>query len=351
MNESESISTSKNWGVVLLSVPSKHKKGVVKNLEEIFKLDKHDAEKILSNAPLILVDDLPLELATHVRDFFRKAGVSAESTNHEVIKKNYWKVRWPEPPDLSFFMKYGTGSAAISPEAGKAEGQEPDPGVSQSYESQGIGFQTHPDTGYQLPEASVSGGDSDWAQRVSELDGKLRKIHREKVEAQEQRVEAIEKLKMESRMQLEEEKRKREELAAKAAEDLQKEAEKIKALTGEKEEWYSKAVTSGEKVQELEANLLQRGSEIENLTRQREDLIRQKEELSRQAERAAAEAQQEISALRVHEQELLRKIEELERNVRQMAESLRFRDNVLAQFEKQIQELAAENSHHKNEAQ
>lgn len=72
MNESGSIHTSEDWGVVLLSVPSKHKKEIVKNLWEVFKLEKHDAEQILSNAPLILLDNLTFELAACIRDFFQK---------------------------------------------------------------------------------------------------------------------------------------------------------------------------------------------------------------------------------------------------------------------------------------
>jgi len=324
MNEFGSVHTSSDWGVVLLSIPSKHKKGIAKNLEEIFKLEKRNAEQILSNAPLILLDGLTLQLAACVRNFFQKLGAVAEATNHEVIKKNYWGVRWAQAPDLSFFMKE-MGSAQMAPAEKKTVGPEMDPGVSKPHEA--------PVSAPQLPlapedppsEASSQGVDPDWTQRVKELDEKLRKIHREKQEAQEER---------------EEERIKNEEIAKKTCEDLQREAQKIETLTRESEEWRSRAAASGEKVRELETALRERILEIENLTRQKEELIQEKGALTRQSEKAAAEAQQAISALRDREQELLRKIEELERHVQQMTESLRIRDSVLAQFEKQITDLA-----------
>ena len=62
MNESKSIHAAEDWGVVLQSVPSKNKKEIVKRLEEIFGIDKRDAEQVLANMPLILVDNISLSL-------------------------------------------------------------------------------------------------------------------------------------------------------------------------------------------------------------------------------------------------------------------------------------------------
>jgi len=64
----------------------------VKRLAEIFELDKHDAEQVLSNMPLILVDNLSFGLAARIKKFFQKIGAVAETTNHDMIKKNCFQI-------------------------------------------------------------------------------------------------------------------------------------------------------------------------------------------------------------------------------------------------------------------
>jgi len=391
MNEPRSIHAAEDWGVVLQSVPSKNKKEVVKRLGEIFEIDKRDAEQILSNMPLILVDNISFGLAARIKKFFQKIGAVAETTNHDMIKKNCFQVVWPQTPDLSFFMKNEMGpveapaqekkSDAKSPEipAGekKTASYEKKPEMPKSYaaplspkpvheapsivplhptafskpaqespatvphyppvpakpvqESPVNAFQPRP-VSEEKPAVSSSGVDSDWERRAKELNEKLRRISDEKQALHVQHTEATEKVKSEFQQRLEEEKKKSGEIA-KAYEDLQKQAQKQEALTREGEEWRSRAVALGEKVRELETNLLQKTSALEHLLQEKEDLIRQ-------SEHTTAETQHELSTLQSREQEFFRKIEELERDIQEMTESLRSRDGALAQFEKQMMELA-----------
>ncbi len=93
MNEPRSIHAAEDWGVVLQSVPSKNKREIVKRLEEIFELDKRDAELILSNMPLILVDNLSFGLAARVKKFFQTIGAVAETTNHDMTKKHCLQIQ------------------------------------------------------------------------------------------------------------------------------------------------------------------------------------------------------------------------------------------------------------------
>ena len=392
MNEPRSIHVAEDWGVVLQSVPSKHKKEIVKRLEEIFALGKHDAEQILSNMPLILVDNLSFGLAARIKKFFQTTGAVAETTNHDMIKKNCFQVLWPQTPDLSFFMKNETGPAeapaqekkdtvksdevppveknvsiyekkpdvpkiheAPSPNASFYDLPTIDPKlppVSQKpaqespanvphnppastkpvQESPASDFQPHSVYEAKPAASSPSGVDSDWERRVKELNENLQKIHEEKQELHVQHAEATEKVKSEFQQRLEEEKRKSGDIT-KAYEDLQKEAQKHEVLSREGEEWRSRTVALSEKVRELETNLLQKISAVEHLTHEKDDL-------TRQSEKAASETQQELATLRSHEQEFTKKIEGLERNIQEMTESLRSRDGALAQFEKQILKLA-----------
>jgi hypothetical protein len=397
MNEPRSIHAAEDWGVVLQSVPAKNKKEVIKRLGEIFSLDKRDAEQILANMPLILLDNLSFGLAARVKKFFQGVGAVTETTNHDMIKKNCFQVVWPQTPDLSYFMKNETGPAEIpapekkmeakpaemppaekklpsfdvTPEAAKiheaplprkpvqevpamaplhppvipkpaaaipapvmpipvpppAPASYPPSPIKPIQETPAVVF--HPISEEKPVKATPSGVDSDWERRAKELNDKLQKIHAEKQELHVRHVEATEKVKSELQQQIEEEKRKRDEIARKAQEDLQKEAQKHEALSREGEDWRARAIALGEKVRELEANLNQKISAVENLMNEKDSLARQSEE-----------THHELSTLRSREQEFSRKIEGLERSVQEMSDSLRARDGALAQFEKQIHELA-----------
>lgn len=401
MNEPRSIHAAEDWGVVLQSVPSKNKKEIVKRLAEIFELDKHDAEQVLSNMPLILVDNLSFGLAARIKKFFQKIGAVAETTNHDMIKKNCFQIVWPQTPDLSYFMKDETktaeGAALKNKEEVKRvevphpektpEGREPGPELSKMPDmsvpaSMDLGgpeveaaqpVQEPPDSAPQPrptveekpAEPSRAGIDSEWEKRANELNEKLRKIQDEKQELHEQHAEATEKVKSEFQRRIDQEKQKSDEIA-KAYEDLREQAQKQEALTKEGEEWRSKAMALGEKVRELETNLMQKTSAIEHLVQQKDDLekrsakaedlaarvsdlegivaAKDKEKIDLQHrisdfEKDISEARRELEGLRSREHESIQKAAGLERNVQEMKESLRARDASLAQFEKQMSEL------------
>ena len=395
VNEPRSIHAAEDWGVVLQSVPSKHKKEIVKRLEEIFELDKHDAEQVLTNMPLILIDNISFGLAARVKKYFQKLGAVAETTNHEMIKKNCFQVVWPQTPDLAFFLKEETKPAEAVPQGKKEEVkpavvQTPEkkferpeirpepvkvqeipkiqesPASAKSAEEAPVSAAQPQPVAEEEPVPSSSHIDSDWERRAQELNEKLRKIQDEKQQLHEQHVEVTEKVKSEFQQQLDQEKQKSDEIA-KAYEDLRVQAQKQEALTKEGEEWRAKAMALGEKVRELETALMQKTSAIEHLIQQKDDLSRQSEKAAelalrvadlektlaaRDEERSALQirvsdfernisaAQRELENYRSREQELSQKAGGLEREVQEMRESLRARDAALAQFEKQMLELA-----------
>jgi DNA repair exonuclease SbcCD ATPase subunit len=334
---------ARDWGVVVQSVPSKCRKDVIKCLEEIFGLHKRDAGKILSNVPLVLMDNVSFGMAVSIKKHFQALGAVVETTNHDVIKKNCLQVLWPQAPDLSFFKNEADLLESSQEKKNDAKpGDEEDPEIQRIWEGPLLsksprGSFVIPPTSQPSPEespeaSSSSGGDPELLRRIEELNEKFRKIQEEKQALQTQHAEGVEKIKGEFQQRLEEEKKKNSELA-KAYETLQKESPKQEASHREAEAWQAKAVAAEEKICELETQLMQKTSEFE-------ELIQGKVDLTRQFERAMTEAQHKLSALQGREQEHLRKIEELERNVQQMVESLKYRDSVLAQFEKQISELA-----------
>lgn len=413
INEPRSIHAAEDWGVVLQSIPSKKKKDIVKQLEEIFELDKHDAERALSNMPLILLDNISFGLAARVKAHFQKIGAVVETTNHDMIKKNCFQIIWPQTPDLSFFLKEeeAKSSAVHSQEkndmvkpaevppseksAGSREFKSETPKVQEAPASPKPADETpvrvapsQPVSEAKPAASLLSSVDSGWRKRADELNEKLRKIQDEKQQLHVQHAEVTEKVKTELQQQLDQEKKKSQEIA-KAYEDLQKQAEKHEALTKEGEEWRSEAMSLGEKIRELETNLMQKVSAIEHLVQQKDDLVGTIEKtaaakdgematlqsriseleqnlsetsrelsgskdrergLSHKAtelegripelEKSLSETSRELTVLRNQEQELLQKARDLEQNVQEMSGSLRARDEVLAQFEKQVQTLA-----------
>ncbi len=425
INEPRSFHAADDWAVVIQSVPSKSKKEIVKRLVEIFELDKRDAEQILSNVPLMFLDNLSFGLAVRVKKYFQKLGAVTETTNHDVIKKNCMQVLWPQAPDLSYFMKNELGSAETS-------AHHPD----EEIRTEGKPLTGDKETGAEMPKIhkgspfakpvseppsppplyppiapkplrepmdlsapeekskpqSLSGAEADLGRQAEALNEKIRKIDLEKQLLQTQHAAALETMKR----QLEAEKQKTAEIAQ-AYETLQKESKKQGVASRENEEWRVKSVALEEKITGLEKDLTQKREEIlrqdeewraktaaaeekirqleEELSRKQtvsepkgevpnaqttaleekvrsletelsrkteefEQTARQKESVLRQFEEAVSQAHQEIASLRGREQDYAQRIDGLEKNLRQMTESLRYRDQVLAEFERQITELA-----------
>jgi hypothetical protein len=428
INEPRPFHAADDWAVVIQSVPSKSKKEIVKRLVEIFELDKRDAEQILSNVPLMFLDNISFGLAVRVKKYFQKLGAVAETTNHDVIKKNCMQVLWPQAPDLSYFMKNELGPME-SHEQEAAHGAKPSAGPLAGEKETGPEMpKIHKGSPFikQEPEASLppiyppiapkpvqesaaslspfatptekpkppslSGSEADRGRQDEALNEKLRKIDLEKQLLQTQHAAAIETL----RRQLEAEKKKTAEVAQ-AYDALQKESQKQGAAFQEIEKWQAKVAGLEEKVRFLEKSLSQKQEEasrqaeewrvklsgaeekirqleqelsqrqaapsqereaqsaqtsaleekvraLENELTQKtaefEQTTRQKESILQQFETAVSQAHQEIAGLRDRERSYVQTIEGLEKNIQQMTESLRYRDQVLAEFEKQITELA-----------
>ncbi|MFH0986322.1 MAG: hypothetical protein V1882_12470 [Candidatus Omnitrophota bacterium] len=348
MKEPRASRASQDWSVVFQSIPSKFKNEVGKQIESILGLDRRDAKAILTNAPLVFLDNLSFELAVRIKIYFQKLGVVVEVTNHDIIKKNCSQVSWPKTPDLSFFALEETMLAV--PQAQNEIEKRESVGT--------LLTRTMPEDSEMTPETQMiyvtplpakphhefqtvaprvepphSDIDAELELRAQEMGERFRTLHEEKQALQTQHEEAINALKNESQRRVAEEKKRGEEIA-KVCEDLRQEVEKYKALANEDEALRSETKFLDEKVRELEIALKEKNFSVELL-------IQQKDELTRQAEKTAKETDQELVALRAREMELSRKIEGLEQTVQQVTVFLRTRDGELAQAENRRLELEA----------
>ena len=124
--EMRMANSTENWCVIIQSYSPKLKKDLVKKLVDVFELEKKDAEQAIANTPLILLDNLSFGMAARIKNFFAKTGAVAETTNHDMIKKNCYQIVWPSMPDLSFFLKeeVAAPAGAAAPEAENEKIQE-----------------------------------------------------------------------------------------------------------------------------------------------------------------------------------------------------------------------------------
>lgn len=364
-NDSKLPPGSEDWGVVLQSVPSKKKKDVIKQLETIFHLDREDAEQVLANVPLLLVDHVPFTVATRIKKFFQKLGAVAETTNHDMIKKNCFQIVWPEMPDLTPFMEEPAAVAAKTAPASVLEKQtpvpEPVPEAPRAAEAPAVASSPVTEPAPITPPVEVppqtpavsSQVDLEWERRARELNEKLQKIQQEKEQMCEEHAEVSEKTKNEFQEKLDQERQKKEEIA-KAYELLQQEAQKQEALTREGEEWRSKAMALGEKVREIETDLMRKNSAIEHLVHEKDELsgrARRAEELDRRVaeleasgqakdqekwlmgerigelEKNAGEIHRQLEEVRRHEQELSLQTSEAGRRIQELDQSIAAKEN------------------------
>lgn len=93
----------KNWCIILSPLSSEiDKKRVTQKIIEVFSLSPEEAADLVSNTPIILLDNLSRPIASKLKDFFKAAGADLLLTNDVFQKRKCYRTVWPEPPNLSF---------------------------------------------------------------------------------------------------------------------------------------------------------------------------------------------------------------------------------------------------------
>lgn len=338
--------STNDWGVVFQSIPARHKNEVVKNLENIFGLEKNDARSILANAPLVFLDDLSFEIAVKIKTFFQKLGVVVDVTNHDIIKKNCSHVSWPQPPVLSFFFEEGNESNAASEQAdnktrasvgtllARRPPEEP-AAPRETQKSRLFSPPTRTTHSFQvtapLEKPAPLEIDADLEQRAQEMAEKFGRLGEEKRALEALHAETLKTVKNEYQQKLDEEKRINGEISG-TVQRLEQEIQKYEGLSRESDVLRSRIATLDEKNRQLETSLEEKVAALELLTRE-------KEALDQKSGRIAADSQRELERWRNRETELLKRIEGLDQTVLQITASLQSRDSALAQSDHRIKEF------------
>ena len=111
-----------NWCLVLNPLPSEiDKRKVAHKISEVFSLSLEEATDLVSNTPIILLDNLTRPMAVKVKDYFRSTGAEMFLTNDVFLKRKCYRTVWPEPPNLSF-LRLGLRIPVKSPSIPKQSG-------------------------------------------------------------------------------------------------------------------------------------------------------------------------------------------------------------------------------------
>lgn len=325
-NDAGFSSLSDDWSVILSSCNSKLKKELVKRISEIFELDKKDAEQALSNMPLILLDNLSFGMATRIKNYFVKLGAVVETTNMDMIKKNYSQVLWPEVPDLSFFLNEETKPPfrEAKPEPmvpAPAEPSRPvshlppvpekEPPVAPAPQKDADGWEkivkdsmisqySRPDDGgagipkeAATPEASKS--NDGWEKRAQELSKKLASFQEEKKKVDEDIVlRAVEKDQSDFGSRPEAEKPRSEEEIPSYFNGMPKPVPESPAAGPVTTDWRAKAMLLNDRVRDLEKDLID----------SKEELVKEVEKLRSKAASAEGRAHELEAALSQKSQDM-----------------------------------------------
>lgn len=96
-----------NWCVILSPLKNEFdKKKVAHKISEIFTLSNEESMDLVSNTPIILLDNLTKNIAGKVKEFFNGIGADTVLTNDVLQKRKCYRTVWPEAPNLSFLQQW-----------------------------------------------------------------------------------------------------------------------------------------------------------------------------------------------------------------------------------------------------
>ena len=90
-----------DWAVILdRSTNEFAKNRAIDKLSQAFNLSLEEAKDLAENTPIILLDQLPLDLAEKIKDFFAQSNIDCSLTNDTFTKRKCFRAIWPGQPDL-----------------------------------------------------------------------------------------------------------------------------------------------------------------------------------------------------------------------------------------------------------
>ncbi len=96
-----------NWCVILSPIRNEFdKKKVAHKISEIFSVSSEESMDLVSNTPIILLDNLTRTVASKIKEYFTGIGADMVLTNDILQKRKCYRTVWPEAPNLSFLHEW-----------------------------------------------------------------------------------------------------------------------------------------------------------------------------------------------------------------------------------------------------
>ena len=96
-----------NWFVVLNSFENEiDRKKISQKISEIFSLSLEESLDLVSNTPIILLDNLNKAVALQLRDYFKVLGANLTLSNDVLFKRKCYRTVWPQQPNLGFLHQW-----------------------------------------------------------------------------------------------------------------------------------------------------------------------------------------------------------------------------------------------------
>ncbi len=125
LGNKKSQKKDQNWCLILNPLYNEiDKRKVSRRISESFGLSGEESDDLVSNTPIILLDNLSHDIATQVKEYFRPTGAELLLTNDVYLKRKCYRTVWPEEPTLDFLKPEDIAPEAAEEPAAESETEE-----------------------------------------------------------------------------------------------------------------------------------------------------------------------------------------------------------------------------------
>lgn len=104
--------SAQDWFVVLNPLKSELERNrISKEIAKAFQLPVEEANDLVVNTPIILIDNLLHETALQLKQYFRSTQAEILVSNDHILKRRCYRTVWQTPPNLSFLHQLDSKSS------------------------------------------------------------------------------------------------------------------------------------------------------------------------------------------------------------------------------------------------
>ncbi len=110
------IETKEQFALVLNPVRGELSKSrMIERMAQVFPLAIDEADDLVENTPIILLEGLEREMGEQIRNYFRETGADLVLTDDGAFKRRCFRAIWPSPPKFDFLRTESSSADLESP--------------------------------------------------------------------------------------------------------------------------------------------------------------------------------------------------------------------------------------------